>query len=356
MPYKGNDETTDLKGRTIAPGFVEGHCHIGMWEDSTGFEGDDGNEDTDPSTPHLRAIDAVNVLDRCFFEALSAGITTVVTGPGSANPIGGQFVALKTYGKNVDEMILKEPICIKMALGENPKTVYHSKNQAPVTRMATAAIIREQLFKASRYIEDKNKAKDDCDFDEPEFCIKSEALIPVFEGKIPLHIHAHRHDDILTALRICKEFSINCVIVHGTDGAIVAEQLAKNNVGVILGPSLCDRSKPELKNLSFSTASVLNKNSVKFAITTDHPATPIQYLPLCAALSVKYGADKKTALNAITINAAQLCGIDDRVGSLRIGKDANFTVFDGEPLELYTNVLQVFIDGQLRFDAKKGDL
>ena len=339
-------EAYDAKGSVLTPGFVEGHCHIGMWEDSIGFEGDDGNEDTDPTMPHLRAIDAINPLDRCFREALEAGITTVVTGPGSANPIGGQFAALKTSGKTVEEMLIKAPICIKAALGENPKTVYHGKNLSPVTRMATAAIIREQLFKASRYIKDLNKALNDEDFDEPEFDIKCEAFIPLFNGDIPFHIHAHRQDDILTALRICEEFSLEAVIIHCTDGALIADILKNKNVSVLCGPSLCERSKPELKNLSFKTSGILNKAGIKTAIITDHPATPIQYLPLCAALCVKDGMNFLDALEAITIIPSEICRIDEKVGSLKVGKDADFAIFDGNPFDIMTKTLSVYVNGE----------
>lgn len=341
-----NDEVFDACGKIITPGFVEGHCHIGMWEDSLGFEGDDGNEDTDPTTPHLRAIDAINPNDICFKEALEAGVTTVVTGPGSSNPIGGQFAALKTYGKTVEEKLIKAPLCIKAALGENPKFSYHSKNQTPVTRMATAAIIREQLFKAVRYIKDLDKALKDEDFEEPEFDIKCEAIIPLLEGNIPIHIHAHRADDILTAIRLCEEFDIDLSIIHCTDGEMVADILKEKNIGVLCGPALCDRSKPELKNLSFKTAGILNEKGVKTAIITDHPATPIQYLPLCAALSIKNGMDYLSALKAITINPAKICGIAQRVGSISVGKDADIVVFSGNPFDIFSNVEAVFINGE----------
>ncbi len=341
-----NEQVFDANGKTLTPGFVEGHCHIGMWEDSLGFEGDDGNEDTDPATPHLRAIDAINPFDLCFAEALQAGVTTVVTGPGSSNPIGGQFAALKTYGKTVEDKLIKAPICIKAALGENPKISYHIKNLSPVTRMAIAGIIREQLFKASRYIKDVDKALIEEDFDEPEFDIKNEAYIPLFKGDIPLHIHAHRADDILTAIRICEEFNLDLSVVHCTDGELVADILKEKNISVLLGPSLSDRSKPELKNLSFKTAGILDNKGIKTAIITDHPNTPIQYLPLCAALSIKNGMDYLSALKAITINPAEICGISNRVGSIEIGKDADLVIFNGEPFDIFSTVEAVFINGE----------
>lgn len=347
----GTFEVYDAKGKTLLPGLVDGHCHIGMWEDSIGFEGDDGNEDTDPSTPHLRAIDAVNPLDKSFEEALEAGITTVITGPGSANPIGGQFTALKTYGSTVDDKLIQFPISVKTAFGENPKTVYHSKNATPVTRMATAAIIREQFFKTARYKKDLDKANEDEDFDEPEFDIKCEACLPLFRKEIAIHAHAHRADDMMTAIRIGEEFGIKTVIVHGTDGKLLAETLAKKNIDVLFGPALCERSKPELKNLSFSTAGVLDKAGVKIAIITDHPAMPIQYLAVSAALAVKEGMDYDNALKAITIYPAEICGISDRVGSIKVGKDADFAIFDGNPLDVFTKCVLTVVNGKVVFEA-----
>ncbi|MEG1719719.1 MAG: amidohydrolase, partial [Clostridia bacterium] len=245
--YKIVGDEIDLKGKFLTPGFIDAHCHIGIFEDSIGFEGDDGNEDTDPITPQLRAIDAINPFDKCFDEALTAGITTVVSGPGSANPIAGQIVALKTYGKTIEEMIVKQPLAIKIAFGENPKTVYHGKSLSPVTRMATASLIREQLFKTKRYNEDIEKADADKDYDLPDFCAKNEAMLNVINNNIPVHAHAHRADDILTAIRIAKEFNIKLVIIHGTDSQLVTDELKNNGIPVLFGPALCDRCKPELK-------------------------------------------------------------------------------------------------------------
>lgn len=341
------EELIDLGGLAVYPGFIDAHTHLGMWEDGLAFEGDDGNEETDPITPHLRAIDAVNPMDRCFSEAVEAGVTTVITGPGSANAIGGQLAALKTYGIRVDDMILREPVAIKFALGENPKAVYHGKNLAPNTRMATAALIREQLFKAQRYKEDKQKAAENVEeYDPPEYDAKCEALLPLLEGKIFAHFHTHRADDIFTALRLAAEFSIRFVIVHGTEGYLITEALAKEGVSVLAGPILCDRSKPELKNLTPKNPGLLSGAGIKTAIITDHPVIPLQYLPLCAALAVREGMDEKEALRAITINPARICGIDDRVGSLAVGKDADFTVFDQNPLSLSAKPKMVFCGGK----------
>lgn len=352
--YVGNDysgfsidEEYDAAGNYIIPGMIDAHCHIGIVEDSLGFEGDDANDDSDPITPHLRAIDAINPMDRCFTEAINAGITTVVTGPGSANPVSGQFAAIKTQGICVDDMIIKAPCAIKMALGENPKSVYHQKNQMPLTRMGTSALIRECLFKAKEYVDAwEEYYKDTEENDKPEFDIKYESLIPVIKGEIPVKFHAHRADDICTAIRIAKEFGIKYTIEHCTEGELVKEILKRENVPVMIGPSMTDRSKPELKNMSFSVYKELSDEGISVAIITDHPETTIGYLPLCAALAVKNGMDKTEALKAITINAAKNCEIADRVGSIEIGKDADFIVVDKLPYEFDMNVLMTFIDGK----------
>lgn len=346
MPVEADGEVVDLQGAHVYPGFIDAHTHIGMWEDGLCFEGDDGNEETDPVQPHLRAIDAVNPMDRCFSEAVDAGITTVLTGPGSANPIGGQFAALKTFGKRVDKMIVRAPVAMKMALGENPKNVYHDKNQAPSTRMATAALIRDQLMKAKRYEEAVVRAEEDSEIDPPEYDGKCEALLPVLRGEVKVHFHAHRADDIFTAMRIASEFQLDYVIVHGTEGGLVADELAEEHVRVLSGPLLCDRSKPELRNLTPATPGSLTRAGVPTAIITDHPVVPIQYLPLCAALAVREGMDEEEALAAITCNPAKICGIDDRVGSLEMGKDADFVVFRANPLSLSAKPEMVYISGK----------
>ena len=339
-------EVIDAQGGWLFPGFIDAHTHLGMWEDGLGFEGDDGNEDTDPSTPHLRAVDAVNPMDRCFAGALEAGVTTVVTGPGSANAIGGQMVAMKTAGVRIDDMVVKAPVAIKMALGENPKTVYHGKNESPVTRMATAAIIREQLKKAQRYLEDLEASEQDEDADPPEFDAKCEALIPLLKGEIPAHFHAHRCDDIFTAMRIAEEFGLRYTIVHGTQGWRAADILAKEGADVFAGPLLCDRSKPELRDLTPASPGLLTKAGVTAAIITDHPVIPIQYLPLCAGLAVREGMDWEDAVSAITVTPARLCGIDSRVGTLAPGTDADLVLFDGDPLQLTAKPQMVVVEGR----------
>ncbi len=341
-------EVIDAEGCYVLPGFIDAHCHIGMWEDSVGFEGDDGNEMTDPVTPQLRAIDAIYHADRSFEEAREAGITTVVTGPGSANVIGGQFAALKTYGRSVDDMLLKSPVAMKVAFGENPKTVYHEKRQSPTTRMATAAILRESLMKAREYKQMLDDYERDSENnDKPDYDIKLDALMKVLNGELMVKAHAHRADDILTALRIAKEFGLKMTIEHCTEGHLIADILKEENVSVISGPFLTDRSKIELRNQSTKTPGILSKAGIKVAIMTDHPCTPVQYLPLCAAVAVKEGMDEKEALKAITINAAEITGIDDRVGSLDVGKDADIIIMDGAPLELKSKVLYAIINGQV---------
>lgn len=338
----------DAKGAMALPGFVDAHSHIGMWEDGLNFEGDDGNEATDPLTPQLRAVDAVNPLDRCFAEALSGGVTTVLTGPGSANPIGGQFVALKTYGRRIDDMVVAAPAAMKMALGENPKTVYHGKERTPCTRMATAALIREQLCKAQRYRQQKLDAKFGEEKDGPAFDGKCEALVPVLEKTCKVQIHAHRADDLFTAIRIAKEFDLDYVLVHATEGFRIVEELRAERAAVIAGPLLTDRSKPELRMLTPANPGLLWSAGVEAAICTDHPVIPEQYLPLCAGLAVREGMAYDAALRAITIVPARICGIDERVGSLAPGKDADILLYESDPLSVYAKPSLVIAGGEIR--------
>ena len=299
-------EIIDAGGRLVTPGLVDAHSHIGMWEDGLTFEGDDGNEDTEPITPHLRAIDGINPLDATFSEALSAGITTVVTGPGSANPIGGQAAALKTSGRRVDDMIIKAPVGMKIALGENPKTTYNDKSRSPVTRMATASLIREALREALDYKTALEKyGADPENEDKPDYDIKSEALLPVLRREIPLHAHAHRADDIFTAIRIAREFDLDLILVHCTEGHLIADELAREGFPVLSGPIMTDRSKPELRNQTEASAGIMERAGIDVSIITDHPETPEKFLPLCAAVAAKYGMSRDGALRALTINPAR---------------------------------------------------
>ncbi len=333
IPRKPRKGDIDASGLTAYPAFIDAHCHIGVFANGYGFEGDDGNEETDPATPQLRAIDAVNPMDYCFTEAAKGGIGTVVTGMGSANPIGGTFIAMKTWGsKRIDRRVIKNPVAMKMALGENPKSVYHEKEETPTTRMATAAVIRENLFKAKRYMEEmaeyeKTKGTDD-ETSRPDYDIKCEALIPVLNREIKVHFHCHRADDIFTAVRLAEEFSLDYVLIHATEGGLIADELDKGTQCVI-GPVFGDRCKPELMNADIANGKKLTDNGMEIAICTDHPENPIQYLPSMAGLAMRGGLTEKQALEAITINPARFCGIEDRVGSLEAGKDADIVLFSG---------------------------
>ena len=341
------EEVIDGTGLTLYPGFIDAHCHIGMWNDALCFEGEDGNEDTDPATPHLRALDGVNPFDRSFREALEAGVTAAAVSPGSANPIGGQIALLKTAGRRVDDMILKAPLAIKFALGENPKSVYHDKDETPVTRMATAGIIREELYKAKEYFLRKARAEDDPEQDEPDFDIKMEALQPLLWGKAEAHFHAHRADDILTALRIAREFDLDITLDHCTEGHLIVDQLVKAGKPVLVGPSFGSKSKIELREKTFETAGILDRAGLEVCIITDAPVIPLYYLPLCAGLAVKAGMKEESAWRAITINPAHVVGIADRVGSLEVGKDADIAIFEGNPLrDIQCRTKAVFVGGK----------
>ena len=340
-------EVLDVTGCHIYPGLVDAHSHLGMFGDSLGFESDDGNEITDPVTPQLRAIDAINPFDRCFEEARMRGITAAASCPGSANACGGEICVVKTYGRQADSMLVKN--CgIKFALGENPKRVYNDKGETPVTRMATAAIIREGLYKSRRYAHDMDiYYSDNENYEPPEYDIKCEALMPLLERKQKAFFHCHRADDICTAMRIAKEFSLELVIIHGTEGYKIADILAAEDIPVICGPIICDRCKPEMRGLELKNAAVLAKNGVKTAICTDHTVIPIQYLPISALAAVKGGLEPEQALRSLTITPAEILGIDDRTGSLTAGKDADIQLYAAgvSPLELMSDPRLVIIGG-----------
>ncbi|MEG1254548.1 amidohydrolase [Clostridium sp.] len=340
-------EVIDGSGGFLMPGIIDAHCHIGMWEDGMGFEGSDGNESTDPVTPHLRAIDAINPVDRCFEEALEAGITTVATGPGSANVVGGTFITMKTYGKTVDEMVIDDCTAMKVAFGENPKRVYSNKKTTPSTRMATAAILRENLIKAKNYVT-KQEASRNNNEKAPDFDMKLEALGKVIKKEIPLKAHAHRADDILTAIRIAKEFDLDLSLEHCTEGHLIADNLKNEHIkAIIVGPSLSNRSKIELKNLTFKTPMILNQAGIKVSIMTDHPVIPLQYLSICAALAAREGMDEEEALRSITINPAHAIHADHRVGSIETGKDADIIIYNGHPFDLRNTVKFVMVNGEI---------
>ncbi|OPZ21965.1 MAG: imidazolonepropionase [Firmicutes bacterium ADurb.BinA205] len=338
----------NAEGGTLYPGFIDAHTHLGIIENGLDFEGDDCNESTDPFTPQMRAIDGINPFDRCFEEARKRGITAVASSPGSANPCGGEICAIKTAGRRIDDMLIS--VCgIKFALGENPKNVYNDRAETPITRMAVTALIREGLYKARRYGHDMDSYYQDSEnYDPPEYDIKCEALLPLMDRKIKAFFHCHRADDICTAMRIAKEFNLDPVIIHGTEGWKIADIIAEEKVPVICGPLICDRCKPEMKGLELKNASVLIENGVKTAICTDHTVIPIQYLPLSAQAAVKGGLSFDDALRAITCEAAEILGISGVTGTLTAGKDADIQLYrKGEnPLDLMSEPVMVLINGK----------
>ena len=341
-PHPG-EEVFDAAGLRIYPGFVDAHSHLGLDNYGMGYEGQDYNEMGDIVAAHLRAIDSFNPMELGVRKALEGGVTTVGTGPGSANVLGGTFIAVKTCGICVDDMIVKDPVAMKCAFGENPKRCYRDKGDS--ARMTTAAKLREMLFAARDYMERKEAAGGDI-AKSPKFDMKLEALIPVLKGEIPLKAHAHRADDICTAIRIAKEFGVKMTLEHCTEGHLIPEVVARSGFPAAVGPTLTNASKIELVNKSFETPGVLARAGIQVSIITDNPVIPQSYLPLCAGLAVKAGMDPFAALQAITINPAKHAGIADRVGSLEAGKDADIVVTDGCPFEVSTKVRHVFIDGK----------
>ena len=338
-----NCTVIDAQGRLVTPGGIDAHCHIGLDNEAVGWEGMDYNEIVDPITPQMRAIDSIYPQDEAFALAVQGGVTTACTGPGSANVVGGTFVVIKLHGNRVDDMILKDAVAMKCAFGENPKRCYgQGGKKAPMTRMGVAALLRELLFKTRRYLEDKAAGKN------PAFDMKLEAMIPVLEGKIPLKAHAHRADDILTSIRIAKEFGVKLTLDHCTDGAVIADELAKEGYPAFVGPSLGSKTKVELTNKSFATANALHTAGVHVSIITDAPVIPLQYLPMCAGLAADAGLDQEQAWKAITINPATALGIADRVGSLEVGKDADIVIWSADPITtLGAAAVTTIIDGKV---------
>ncbi len=347
IPDEIPEDSLNADGGTVYPGFIDAHTHLGIIEDGIDFEGDDCNESTDPFTPQMRAIDGINPFDRCFSEARMRGITAVASSPGSANACGGEICAIKTAGRRIDDMLIKN-VGIKFALGENPKNVYNGREETPVTRMAVTALIREGLYKSRRYTHDMDSYYSDSDnYEPPEYDIKCESLMPLLERKQKAFFHCHRADDICTAMRIAKEFSLDPVIIHGTEGYKIADIIADEKIPVICGPVICDRCKPEMRGLEIKNASVMHDNGVKIAICTDHTVIPIQYLPLSAQTAVKGGLAFDEALKTLTVNPAEILGINDRVGSIAVEKDADLQIYrKGEnPLDLMSEPFFVMIDG-----------
>ncbi len=340
----------DAEENFVTPGLVDPHCHIGLFEEGIGSEGSDGNEYTSPVTPDMRGMDAIKPQDVAFKDALEAGVTTVCTGPGSANLIGGTFCVLKTYGKTIDDMMVVEESSMKMALGENPKRVYGSKGNAPLTRMASAAGIRENLQKAKDYKEKLDeyakKAKEDPEAKKPEYNAKLASLARVFDG-FPVKIHAHQQDDIVTAIRIIEEFGLNASIEHATEAYLIPEYIKKHNAKLILGPTLGTRSKYELRNKSFKAAKILKDHGVDIAIMTDHPVISLSNALTQVALFVKEGLSELDGLKAVTIDAAKINHIEDRVGSIEVGKDADIVIWDGHPYHYMTRTKYVLVNGEV---------
>lgn len=332
----------DAEGRLVTPGCVEAHCHIGLGD----LSGKDYNESSTPITPEMRAIDGINPQSEVFKNAIKGGVTSVCTGPGSANIIGGTFAAIKCYGKRIDDMIIKNPVAMKCAFGENPKKVYGQGGKAPKTRMAIAALLREFLYKAKKYYDDKQAGEN------PSFDFKLEAMLPVMSGEIPLKAHAHRADDIFTAIRIAKEFNLKLTLDHCTEGALIADELAAEGYPAFIGPTMSGISKYELLNKSFTTPATLYEAGVKVAIITDAGVIQIQYLPLVAGMAVKSGLPYEEAWRAITINAATLTGIGDRVGSLEVGKDGDVVIWQADPLcEVGVESAITIIDGKVVYEV-----
>ncbi|MEG1409195.1 MAG: amidohydrolase [Terrisporobacter sp.] len=340
-------EVIDANKNLVFPGFIDAHTHLGLWEDGMGFEGADGNEETDPITPHLNPIDGINPMDRSFEEARNGGITSACSTPGSANVMGGQCIAIKTVGRRIDKMIIKNPVASKIAFGENPKSCYGQDDKTPQTRMAIAAMLRETLKEAEEYLDAILLYEEDDENEKPDYDIKMESLLPVLRRDIPFKVHAHRADDMFTAIRIAKEFNLRLTLDHCTEGHLIVEDLMEEGYPVVVGPSLSERSKIELRNLTFDTAGILSNAGMDVSLTTDHPVVPLHYLPICAGIAVKYGMDSQKAIEAITINSAKTLGIEDRVGSIEIGKDADIVIWDNNPLEIQSNVLYTIIDGKV---------
>jgi len=331
-------KVVDAQGLRVLPGFIDAHSHIGIAQEKETIQGDITNEGTNPITPCMRAIDAVNPMDSAFHNAVATGVTGVLVGPGSANPIGGQFAFIKTHGRRIDDMIVLAPAAIKIAFGENPMTNYGMNGNMPSTRMAIASLIREELFKAQQYFANQSSSQ------QKDFAM--ECYRDLFEKKIPLKAHVHRADDILTAIRIAKEFDLGLTLDHCTEGHLIAEEIAQSGYPAIIGPTLASRTKDEVSQSDFKTPGILQRAGVTVALTTDHPVSRIQHLPLCAGLAAKEGWDDQHALRAITIDAARICRVAHRLGSLTPGKDADFVIWDGNPLEIRANVKATFINGR----------
>jgi imidazolonepropionase-like amidohydrolase len=347
----------DAAGSWVLPGFIEAHGHVGVHEEAEGWAGSDTNEMTDPVTAQVRALDAINPADLGFRDAIGGGVLAVNVNPGSGNPVGGQTVALKCWGRTVDEMVLREPSGLKSALGENPKRVYGERQKTPSTRLGTAAVIRGAFVDAANYLQrlDSEQRKPENERKPVDRDLKLEALGKVLRREIPWRQHCHRADDIGTAIRIAEEFGYDLVIDHGTEAHLLADIIAAKGIPVIIGPLLTSRSKVELRNRSLANPGRLARAGVTIAITTDHPVVPINFLAHQAALSVKEGLDRETALQALTINPARIVGIDDRLGSIEAGKDADLVIWSGDPLNMLSRVERALIGGMQVYAYENGE-
>ncbi len=343
----GGVRVIDAAGCWVLPGFIEAHGHVGVHEEGEGWAGQDTNEMTEPVTAQVRALDAINPADLGFRDAIAGGVLAVNVNPGSGNPVGGQTAALKCWGRSVDEMLLRAPSGMKSALGENPKRVYGERKKAPSTRLGTAAVIRGALVDAANYLQrlDSERQKPEGERKPVDRDLKLEALGKVLRREIPWRQHCHRADDIATAIRIAEEFGYDLVIDHGTEAYLLADLIADRNIPVIIGPLLTSRSKVELRNRSLANPGRLARAGVTIAITTDHPVVPINFLAHQAALSVNEGLDRETALRALTINPARIVGIDDRLGSIQAGKDADLVIWSGDPLDVRSRVERALVGG-----------
>ena len=337
-------EEVDASGCWVLPGFVESHAHVGVHEDGEAWAGNDTNEMTDPNGARFRALDGINPADVGFVDALSGGVTSSVIKPGSGNPIGGQTVAVKNWGRTVDDMVFRADVSVKSALGENPKRVYGEKGQTPSTRLGVAAVLREAFVAAQNY---RAKRDEKLNKGEPfERDLTKETLVRVLDGELLWDQHTHRADDIATAIRIAEEFGYRLVVNHGTEGHLIADLLAEKNIPVIFGPMFTTRVKVELRNRTMRAAGIMAKAGVKVAITTDHPVVPINFLVHQATLAVKEGMDRSAALRALTVNPAEILRLDDQVGSLKPGLDGDVVIWSGDPLDVMSRALRVFVRGR----------
>jgi len=347
----------DAAGSWVLPGFIEAHGHVGVHEEAEGWAGSDTNEMTEPVTAHVRALDAINPADLGFRDAIAGGVLAVNVNPGSGNPVGGQTVALKCWGRTVDEMLLREPSGLKSALGENPKRVYGERQKMPSTRLGTAAVIRGAFVEAANYLRrlDSEQQKPEADRKPVDRDLKLEALGKVLQREIPWRQHCHRADDIATAMRIAEEFGYDLVIDHGTEAHLLADIIAARGIPVVIGPLFTSRSKVELRNRSIANPGRLARAGVTIAITTDHPVVPINFLVHQASLAVKEGLDRHTALRALTINPARIIGIDDRLGTIEAGKDADLVIWSGDPLDVLSRVERSLIGGVEVYSYSDGE-